>query len=232
MRNLEKKALISCLCVTHNKPQMLKRAIECFKNQSYENKQLIIVYEEFDTLTHEFINVQKFDNNIKVIRISSSIDKLSLGELRNISVKQADGEYVCQWDDDDWFDPDRLKIQMKFIQKSGKPACILSRWIVFNSQTKKAYISNQRLWEGSILCLKDLIIKNLYLPLHKGEDTNVIDSLFEGDKLYIIDDQPELYIYVSHGNNTWEQNHFDHIILNSIELNSEYSSDVEEILER
>ena len=231
MEHLEENPLISCLCVTHNKPHMLRRVIECFNNQSYENKQLIIVYEEVDTLTHEFIIFQKFDNNIKVIKIGSSLEKLSLGELRNISVEQADGEYVCQWDDDDWFDPDRLKIQMEFIQNSRKPACILSRWVVFNSQTKKAYISNRRLWEGSLLCRKDLIIENPYLPLHKGEDTSVIESLFIEDNLHIIDDQPELYIYVSHGNNTWEQYHFDQIFLYSIELDSEYASDIEEILE-
>lgn len=230
MNAINKYPLISCLCVTHEKPKMLERVINCFYNQSYQNKQLIIVYEDFDTLTHEFIINQYFENNIKVIMIDSSKKKIPLGELRNTSIYEADGEYVCQWDDDDWFDPDRLATQMLFIQQSGKPACILSRWIVFDALTSKAYLSNQRLWEGSILCRKDLMLEKLYPALHKGEDSSVVEHLYQNEKLYIVDDMPELYIYISHGNNTWEQRHFDQIFQFSTELPSEYSLEIQEIL--
>lgn len=222
--------LISCLCVTHKKPKMLKRVIDCFYNQSYQNKQLIIVYEDFDVLTHDFIINQYFGDDVKVVTIDSSKRKVPLGELRNISICKADGEYICQWDDDDWFDPDRLTTQMLCIQQSGKPACILSRWIVFDALTNKAYISNQRLWEGSILCQKDLMQEKLYPALDKGEDSSVIEYLYLNDKLHIIDNMPELYVYISHGNNTWEQKHFDQIFKFSTELPSEYSSEIQEIL--
>lgn len=230
MNNINIQPLISCLCVTHRKPKMLERVINCFYNQSYPNKQLIIVYEDFDATTHEFIVNQNFENNIQVVMIDSSKRKISLGELRNISICEADGEYVCQWDDDDWFDPDRLTTQMQCIQQSGKPACILSRWIVFDALTKKAYLSNKRLWEGSILCRKDLMQEKVYPPLHKGEDSSVIEHLYLNDKLHIVDDMPELYIYISHGNNTWEQGHFDQIFQFSTELSSECSLDIEKIL--
>lgn len=231
MNAMDKQALISCLCVTHKKPRMLDRVINCFYNQSYENKQLVIVYEDFDIPTHEYILNREFDEKVKVVTIDSSIEKIPLGELRNISVREADGEYVCQWDDDDWFDPDRLSTQMQFIRNSGKPACILSRWVVFDDQSKRAYISNRRLWEGSILCRKDLMIQKSYPAIHKGEDSSVIDHLYQNNKLHIVDDMPELYIYISHGNNTWEQNHFDQIFQFSTELPAEYSSEIQEILE-
>lgn len=231
MNAIDKQPLISCLCVTHKKPEMLKRVVNCFYNQSYGNKQMVIVYEDFDISTHEFIIDQKFDNAVKIVRIDSSQGKIPLGELRNISIRESDGEYVCQWDDDDWFDPDRLATQMQFIQKNGKPACILSRWIVFDSQTKKAYISNQRLWEGSILCRKDSMVEKPYPALHKGEDSTVIEYLHQNNKLHIVDNMPELYIYISHENNTWEQSHFNQIFQFSTELPLEYSSEIQEILE-
>ena len=231
MNTTDKQPLISCLCVTHKKPKMLERVINCFYDQSYENKQLVIVYEEIDALTSEFIINQKFDERVKVICIDASLEKKPLGELRNISVREADGEYVCQWDDDDWYDPDRLTIQMQFIHESMKPACLLSRWIIFDSQSKKAYISSRRLWEGSILCRKDLMMEVPYPAIHRGEDTFVIDNLYKGDKLHIIDDMPELYVYISHGSNTWDQAHFDMFFQFSTELPAEYSSDIQEILE-
>jgi len=118
--------LISCLCVTHKKPDLLIRAVHCFYTQSYSNKQLVIVYEEKDS-------------------------KITLGELRNISIKKVDGTFVYQWDDDDWYSPERLSKQMQYLQLYEKPASILSKWIVFNSCSPKAFMSNHRPWEGSIL---------------------------------------------------------------------------------
>lgn len=230
MNVINKYPLISCLCITRNKPKMLERVINCFYNQSYQNKQLIIVYEDFDIMTHNFIINQCLGDNIKVVMIDSSKRKVPLGELRNISIYEADGEYVCQWDDDDWFDPDRLRIQMLCMRQSGKPACVLSRWIVFDALTNKAYLSNQRLWEGSILCRKNLILEKLYPALHRGEDSSVVEYFYKKEKLHIIDNFPELYIYISHGNNTWEQRHFDHIFQSSTELPFEYSLEIQEIL--
>lgn len=40
----------------------------------------------------------------------------------------------------------------------------------------------------------------------------------------------ELYIYISHGNNTWEQKHFDQIFQYSTELPPGYSLKIQEIL--
>lgn len=209
---------------------MLNRVINCFYNQTYENKQLVIVYEESDTPTCDFIRKQKFADNVKTILIESSLGKIPLGELRNISIRNADGEYVCQWDDDDWFDPDRLTVQMQLLGDTDKPACILSRWIVFDSQHNKSYISNKRLWEGSVLCRKEIMLDNPYPALTKGEDSSVIEYLHKNDQLHIIENRPELYIYISHGTNTWEQEHFDQIFQYSKELPPEYSIQIQELL--
>jgi len=55
--------LISCVCVTHNRPNMLERVIKCFEYQTYNNKQLVIVYEELDKLTKAYIDSHTFSNN-------------------------------------------------------------------------------------------------------------------------------------------------------------------------
>ncbi|MCL2650904.1 MAG: glycosyltransferase family 2 protein [Candidatus Azobacteroides sp.] len=208
---------------------MLKRVIRCFENQSYTNKQLIIVYEESDQLTCEFIMRYNFGLETKIIKVTSN-PKLTLGELRNMSVFEAEGEYVCQWDDDDWFDPDRLSEQMKYLQQQGKLACILSRWIVFNIFTKKAYLSNKRLWEGSVLCKRDVMLQIPYPSLSKGEDSDVINWLYVHDELSVIDDQPHLYIYIYNGNNTWEFDHFKQIFDFSQELPTSFSKEVVQII--
>ena len=46
--------LISCICITRNRPGYLSKAIVCFKQQTYPNKELVILYEEDDLLTAAF----------------------------------------------------------------------------------------------------------------------------------------------------------------------------------
>jgi len=204
---------------------MLKRVINCFVNQTYCNKQLVILYEEADLPTHEFIIRQDFGSDFKIVKIDADT-KITLGELRNRSVEAADGSYVCQWDDDDWYDADRLTEQMNHLMFHGKSGSILSLWIVFDALTQKAYLPQPYLWEGSILCKRELMLQTPYPSIPKGEDTSVIQSLFRNNELSIIDDMPHLYVYICHGNNTWEYAHFKNIIENSLELSFEYTKEV------
>lgn len=209
---------------------MLERVINCFRNQSYPRKQLIIVYEKSDRLTVEFLNSRIWEEDIKLVPVPDKPLKFSLGKLRNLSIENADGEYVCQWDDDDWYDPDRLSAQMEAILKTDRPGCLLSRWIVFDATTSKAYLSNQRLWEGSILCRKEILLSNPYPEISKGEDTEVIEYLLRNNLLTVIHDMPELYIYTYHGTNTWEQGHFTDIFAASTELSPQDCAQVIDIL--
>lgn len=222
--------LISCLCVTRNEPAMLNRAITCFINQTYNAKQLIIVYEASNLLTEQFLSGFSLNENIVPVKVDTLPVKLSLGELRNISIEKAEGEYVCQWDDDDWYHPDRLSVQMKHLLSAEKQGCILSRWLIFDFLNKTAYLSHSRLWEGSVLCKKELLKKYTYAKVSKGEDTGVIRSLYAMEQLVIMNSYPELYIYTYHGKNTWERSHFDQICQCSTKLPDSVSSSIWSIL--
>ena len=222
--------LISCVCVTHNRPNMLERVIKCFEYQTYNNKQLVIVYEELDKLTKAYIDSHTFSNNIKIIMISLSIPKLTLGELRNISIQKSDGEYICQWDDDDWYSCERLEIQLKYLLKMKKTASILLRWIIYDDFLKKSYLSFIHAWEGSILCKKEILTLYPYPPIEKGEDVSVIKQLISKHHIALIENEPEIYVYVFHRNNTWENSHFDNMISSSIELPKEINEEVIECL--
>ena len=55
--------LISCICVTREKPSLLKRAIDCFLAQTYPNKELVILYEDDDYATEELVGAGFPDNS-------------------------------------------------------------------------------------------------------------------------------------------------------------------------
>jgi hypothetical protein len=94
----------------------------------------------------------------------------------------------------------------------------LTRWLVFDYTTKNAYLSNIRLWEGSILCKSRIKYKIEYDKKKEGEDTNFINFLLEKDMLAGIPKMPYLYIYTYNRFNTWPYKHFLEIINVSKEL--------------
>lgn len=222
--------LVSCLCVTHRKPELLARAVACFLSQSYPLKQLVIVYENIDPITEAYVSRLKSVHTIKLVKADSSQVKKTLGELRNIAVEAADGTYICQWDDDDWFHAERISHQLQALQQAGKPASILDRWIIYDATGQKAYYSHNRLWEGSILCRKDIFQLKRYSPVPKGEDTAIIDFLDEQDYLTVLD-APYLYIYIYHNRNTWTLDHFSEIFDSSEEMPKSFSRIVQRVVE-
>src|SRR5688572_18686998 len=93
--------LISCLCITERRVHFLKGAVSCFLSQTYPNKELVVVHKEDDHDTLDYITSLN-NQTIRSVAIPPGQHK-TLGERRNFSIMAAEGEYFCQWDDDDWY---------------------------------------------------------------------------------------------------------------------------------
>ena len=219
---------ISCICVTKNRPELLQRAIGCFKLQTYANKELLIVYDEGDALTEQVIAINPA-KNIRVFKIPATL-KLSLGALRNYGIEQARGKLICQWDDDDWYHIGRLEFQQAVIQETGMKGCVLTQWIIYDEKFKKAYFSITRLWEGSLMCERELLLQHKYANKKKSEDAELVTYLFTNHYLFPLDDVPNLYIYTYHGKNTWSRGHFSYYFKLSHEMDILNSARISTIL--
>jgi glycosyltransferase involved in cell wall biosynthesis len=225
---MNKQPLISCLCVTHNKPDLLLRAIRCFRSQTYANKELVILYETNDVETAGVVE-SLHEPNIYSVAINPS-PRLTLGELRNESIRQCHGEYFCQWDDDDWYHPSRLEIQFNAIQRSGKQASALTHWLLFDTLTEKAYCSHRRIWEGSLMCQTNIALTQIkYPPYGRGEDNQFIAEL---NAHYAISHVPlpMLYVYTYNGSNTWDYSHFTSFYKKGYPLTSWATDAVKQLL--
>lgn len=200
--------LISCICVTRKRVHLLSRAIQCFLHQTYINKELIIVFEDDDTETLAFSKeASKQYQNVKWYPVKRAPDK-HLGALRNEAISFASGVYICQWDDDDWYHPERLSFQFSELQQSQKEACVLGYEIIFDALHQQSYLSCLRFWEGTVLCSKDITMKYSYRNIEKGEDTPFITTLQQYALVYLSQKITPFYIYVYHGKNTWDYHHF------------------------
>ena len=193
--------LISCLCPTKSHPKVLKRAIDCFNNQTYKNKELILVSNELNPYIED---VKKFTSaNIKLFYVPEGT---TLGAIRNISVKNANGEYIAQWDDDNIHHKDRLLVQYQNLERNNKKACFLRRVLINDTVNNKKGISKvDRGVESTILALKKALPKY-------NNDQKIAEDLparlfFLINNESVIIDEPQLYIYNIHGNNTCEYIH-------------------------
>ncbi len=200
-----------------------------FRDQTYTNKELLILYEDDDLATKEFVQ-QISDSKIRTVQVATS-PKLTLGMLRNVSVQECNGEYFCQWDDDDWSHINRIEFQMDIIQRCKMPACIMMYWLIFDMTENQAYVSCRRPWEGSLLCEKPLIAGELqYEDSAKGEDTLVIEKLISRNLVFPVV-MPKLYTYVYHGENTSGYEHWAKIFDVSQRLSDQSSRIIRNILE-
>jgi glycosyltransferase involved in cell wall biosynthesis len=209
---------ISCLCITRKRVDYLKRAIQSFRDQSYKNKELVIVYESDDIETLDFLH-SITDTNIVKKQIDIS-PKKTLGALRNIAINTSSGDFFAQWDDDDVSDSKRLEFQYKQLKSLNKQACVLRRWRMYDRLKQEVYISNYMDvvggGENTILCRKELLTTHniAYPELARGEDTAVIEWLIIHDHVTALD-KPELYTYEVSGLNTWHRQHFEDIFSHS-----------------
>jgi glycosyltransferase involved in cell wall biosynthesis len=194
---------ISCLMVTKDRTKLARRAIFCFLQQTYTDKELVIIDDGTSTELAEF--VQRLDTD-QVRYYPSTTPNLSLGELRNLARTKMTGTYLCQWDDDDLCDPLRLGLQMAVIQALQVDACLLDSINIWWPQQQRLAKSFRRLWAGTILCHRDVF--PAYPHQQRGEDTEVVQSLLPQQRLAALH-HPDLYLYCFHQNNTCDAQHFD-----------------------
>jgi glycosyltransferase involved in cell wall biosynthesis len=108
--------------LTRDRPEMAKRAVECFRSQTYQNKHLLVVD-----------NVSEPDRQGGVVEYYAAPPERykTIGELRNFANSHAAGaDILIHWDDDDWSHPNRISEQVALLQASGKQ-CVGYRDMLF-----------------------------------------------------------------------------------------------------
>lgn len=202
----------------------------CFHAQSHPDKELVVLCEDDDTATRQFLDSLAPSPDLKVITLPRQADR-HLGLLRNYAISQASGAYICQWDDDDWYHPERLRYQLSLLEGTPYAACVLSRELIFDTNTGTAWLSCVRDWEGSVLCLREEALAHPYGNLEKGEDTPMITALQQERLLYTDPAITPYYIYIFHGANTWDYHHFKSFFLYSTRLPGQVGQLIQKIID-
>lgn len=99
---------LSIIIACYNDPAVLT-AIKFAREQTYPNKEIIVVDDGSEQATQEIIDTVKGEIDI-LIRRENSGQSIA----RNEGIKNANGTYILNWDSDDYFEPEFAE---KAIQK-------------------------------------------------------------------------------------------------------------------
>ena len=104
--------LVSSIITTHNRADLLKRAIESVLNQTYKNIECLVVDDNSTDNTREVCS----QYSIHYIYIPKE-ESRGGNYARNIGIKASKGEYCAFLDDDDYWLPQKIEKQVELIRK-------------------------------------------------------------------------------------------------------------------
>ena len=223
--------LISCLMVTRARLALAKRAIECFARQSYSAKELVVVTDDgpaYRGALQRYVNDRGLGDIVRFHEVTGGAH--CLGQLRNISLDQARGEILCQWDDDDCYHPDRLALQAEHMQRKQARACLLTdhlqyleedRVLTWIDWTLGGRTDRDQLLPGTVMLFND---SGCRYPergdyCRQGEDTSFLEQLCDTVLVAPLIGKGYLYLYTYHGHNTFSREHHHHLRLFSLSSN-------------
>jgi teichuronic acid biosynthesis glycosyltransferase TuaG len=99
----------------YNKRNYVAQSINSILDQTYQNFEIIIVYDDVKKTDINFIkSISKIDKRIKVIYNKKNI---GAGPSRNLAIKNSRGVYLAFLDCDDLWHKNKLKRQLQFMRK-------------------------------------------------------------------------------------------------------------------
>jgi len=176
MQNNIDNPFFSVVIPTHNRSDLLKRAIESVQKQTFENLEIIVVD---DHSTDNTSSVVKSFSDSRIRYMMNSRKKGACG-ARNTGIYSAKGKWVAFLDDDDIWLSDKLKYQFELAQNINQTTgLICTDYAIFRKDLKNPRIIRNRpsgcvwhklLYGGIIGCLSSVCVRTEVLKEIEGFD--------------------------------------------------------------
>jgi hypothetical protein len=117
----EKAGLVSCLCVTEDRPAFMPWLLWNYEKQDFPNRELVVVDGSSEPL-----DVPGRDD----VTIVHCPPGASVGYKRNLAVEAAGGHVLTWFDDDDWQHPRKLSLLVEALGGDAALAGSRKSWFV------------------------------------------------------------------------------------------------------
>lgn len=199
--------LLSCIMPTYNRRPFIPLALQRFREQSYPQRELIIVDDGSDPIG----DLVRHEPAVRYIRLDR---RTSIGAKRNLACSEARGELVAHWDDDDWYSRDRLTRQAAPILRGDADVTGLENRFVLQMPLGRFWTTNRQLHRSMFVCDVHggtLVFRRSiwtagvrYPEVNLAEDAAFVrDAVRRGKRLVRIDNDGT-FVYVRHQRNAWQ----------------------------
>jgi glycosyltransferase involved in cell wall biosynthesis len=222
---LPKLPKISCLLVTADgRLETFRRSYQCYLDQTYPNRELVIVNEGPASYQNEISQIVDGRPDVKKHFFLVKKGDYTLGGLRNISVALCTGDLWMQWDDDDFNAPERIATQYSFLAKNKQASvCFLGDQLHYYYSNNHLYWDNWKWYDGGNQD-KYSLIPGTIMAYKKGfqykypssgsfaraAEDSVLTNQYSDEKpneIVILSEFGYLHIYSFHGTNVWDEEH-------------------------
>ena len=124
----DSKPLISVIMPTHNRRELLGRAVDSVLEQTWDSLEIIIVDDASDDETPDYLkDLSDRYSNLQIV-----CNEVSKGAAvgRNIAIRQAKGEFITGLDDDDYWRPTRVERLMEEFEDGFSAVCSYDRMVM------------------------------------------------------------------------------------------------------
>lgn len=115
--------LVSVIIPSYERFDSLLIAIESIENQTYKNYEVIIVDDASKDKRYKGLNKNK---NLRIIHLEKNSVEMKgyfSDSIRNHGIKHASGKYLAFLDDDDYWFPEKLELQVKKLETTDFRMC-------------------------------------------------------------------------------------------------------------
>jgi len=231
MNSKDDLPIISCICITANRTEMLFKSILAFGQQNYPRKELVVSYPNTDQPTKILLEYLGENTNINLLKVER-VENCTLGEARNQAIEHANGVYICIWDDDDLHHEHRLTEQFNSLNVDGKTmdASLIAQILLFQVFNQTAYMAFPSYWSCTLLCLKELVRLYPFLNQNQFESKPLLTHLTRNGLASLIYASPHLYTHVFHGRNLMKYTSFLYIINKSTLVRNDTSEAIRDLV--
>lgn len=145
---------VSVVMTVLNGAAYLAQAIESVLNQTYPNVELIVVNDGSTDATGEIIEsfFEKFEDDH--LRLITHEKPKGIARSRNAAIKQAEGDFICVLDGDDYFSPSYIEDMIRLAKEYPEAGIFVSDYCNFTeAETLSSHFTSctqlQALWAES-----------------------------------------------------------------------------------
>lgn len=161
-----KTPMLTVVVPMYNVEQYLDKCLQSIQEQTYTNFEVLCIDDVSpDNCAQLAEGYAKRDSRFRVIRHSKNRKP---GGARNTGIENAQGQYICFIDSDDWVLPNKFELELAALEKTGLN-CVWSRFFTAGSDEDELLLSKylEEVPEGSLRIAQNNFTVHPVMPWNK-----------------------------------------------------------------